>query len=94
MNSNYKALVEIMSNARVEAFLRRHLATYDSAVPLMLLMKVYIELDAYSPHECVEIIDAMLCSRTLRQQMHLLIKEWQRPLLDSKLCLGQGAVTE
>ena len=44
MNSNYDALIEIMSNKRVEAFLKRNLATYESAVFLMLLMKVYIEL--------------------------------------------------
>ena len=94
MNSNYDALIEIMSNKRVEAFLKRNLATYESAVFLMLLMKVYIELHSHSPQDRVKIIDAMLRSRMLRSQMHLLLERWQYPSLNSKLGLNQGAVAE
>lgn len=94
MNSNYNALIEIMSGERVQAFLEHHLATYESALFLMLLMKVYIELAPHAPRDRVRAIDKMLRSRMLRSRMHLLLEKWQCRSLNPKLSLDQGAITE
>ena len=58
-------------------FLKKQLATYESALMFMLIMKVYIELDGETPAERIKRIDTMLKDRNLRGQMHLLLDKWK-----------------
>ena len=66
-----------MASEETLTFLQTHLATYESALMLMLLMKIYIELDPDTAEHRIKKIDFMLKDRNLRGQMHLLLQNWK-----------------
>ena len=67
----------MMANEEILTFLKKNLATYESALMLMLIMKIYIELDGHTPAERIKKIDTMLKDKCLRAQMHLLLENWK-----------------
>ena len=67
----------MMASEEILSFLQKQLATYDSALMLMLLMKIYIELDGETAEERIKKIDTMLKDRSLRGQMHRLLDNWK-----------------
>ena len=67
----------MMASEETLTFLQKHLITYESALMLMLIMKIYIELDGHTPAERITKIDTMLKDQSLRGQMHLLLENWK-----------------
>ena len=74
----------MMENSETFTFLQKNLATYESALMLMLIMKIYIELDGHTPAERIKKIDTMLKDRSLRGQMHLLLENWKNTNIEEK----------
>ena len=74
----------MMASEEILSFLQKNLATYESALMLMLIMKIYIELDGHTPAERIKRIDTMLKDRNLRGQMHLLLENWKNTNIEEK----------
>lgn len=74
----------MMANEEILTFLKKNLATYESALMFMLIMKIYIELDPDTPAERIKRIDTMLKDRNLRGQMHLLLENWKNTNIEEK----------